>query len=146
MCADSRRGQRVLGVDGDGVSGAAGILRVGDHGRKLEGVGAGAVHGHADVARRVADHPGHLLGCDIFGGDDEITFVFARGVVEDEEELAALCKTDIVSNNTCAEYSWACKLDAALSVACDASSQRPLGVPVTGYLLNASIESGMESN
>lgn len=89
--ADARGGERVLGVDGDGVGGAARVLGVGDHGREVEGVGSGARHGHADVARGVADHPAHLLGGDVLGGDDEVAFVFAAGVVEDEEELAIAC-------------------------------------------------------
>jgi hypothetical protein len=36
----------------------------------------------------VADHECHLLGCDVVGGDDEVGFVLAGGVVEDDEEFA----------------------------------------------------------
>lgn len=86
--ADARGGERVLCVDGDCVGGAARVLGVCDHGREVEGVGARAGHGHADVAGRVADHPAHLLGGDVLGGDDEVAFVFAAGVVEDEEKFA----------------------------------------------------------
>lgn len=86
--ADAGGGERVLGVNGDGVGGAARVLGVGDHGWEAEGGRAVGRHGHADVARRVADHPAHLLGGDVLGGDDEVAFVFAAGVVEDEEELA----------------------------------------------------------
>jgi hypothetical protein len=33
-------------------------------------------------------HEGHLLGCDGLGGYDQVGFVFAAGVVEDDDELA----------------------------------------------------------
>lgn len=33
------------------------------------------------------DHEGHLGGGDGFGGYDEVGFVFAGGVVEDDDEL-----------------------------------------------------------
>ena len=36
----------------------------------------------------VPDHKGHLLGRDVFGCDDEVALVFARGGVEDDYELA----------------------------------------------------------
>lgn len=68
--ADSRGDAGIGGVDGDGVGGAAGVLAGGDHDRELEGVGAGGHDGCADEAGGVADHPGHLFGGDVFGGDD----------------------------------------------------------------------------
>ena len=37
----------------------------------------------------MAHHEAHLGGCDVFGGDDEVGFVFAGGVVEDDEEFAS---------------------------------------------------------
>lgn len=89
--ADAGGDGGVSGVDGDCVGGAAGVLAVLDHGRQAEGVGAGVCDGRADVAGGVAHHPGHLLGGDGFGGDDEVGFVFARGVVEHDEELASTC-------------------------------------------------------
>ena len=36
----------------------------------------------------MADHEGHLLGGYGLGGDDEVCFVFAAGVVNDYDELA----------------------------------------------------------
>lgn len=45
-------------------------------------------HGTADDARGVAVHEGHLLGGDVLCGDDEIAFVFAREIVEDDDEFA----------------------------------------------------------
>lgn len=81
--ADAGCGERVLGVDGDGVSSSPGILGICDHGRKVEGSCAVCRHGNADVAGGVTDHPSHLFGGDIFGSDDEISFIFARGIVED---------------------------------------------------------------
>jgi hypothetical protein len=44
--------------------------------------------GRADQARGVADHEGHFFGSDVLGGDDEVAFVFARGVVQDDNEFA----------------------------------------------------------
>lgn len=89
--ADAGGDGGVGGVDGDGVGGATGVFATLDHGRQAEGVGAGVGDGRADVAGGVAHHPGHLLGRDGFGGDDEVGFVFARGVVEHDEEFASAC-------------------------------------------------------
>jgi hypothetical protein len=36
----------------------------------------------------VADHEGHLGGCDVMSSDNEIGFVLAGWVIEDYEELA----------------------------------------------------------
>lgn len=85
---DARGDGRVRGVDGDGVGGAAGVLVRGDHLREGEAVGQGGDDGRAHVARRVPDQEGHLLGGDGLGGDDEVGFVFAVGLVEDDYELA----------------------------------------------------------
>ena len=40
----------------------------------------------ADEARGVADHEGHLLGRHVRGGYNEIAFILARQVVEDDYE------------------------------------------------------------
>ena len=42
----------------------------------------------------VSDHKGHFLRRDVFGCDDEVAFVFARGGVEDDDELAVLKGVD----------------------------------------------------
>jgi hypothetical protein len=36
----------------------------------------------------VADHKSHLLGCHVFGGDDEITFVFSARIIHYYYEFA----------------------------------------------------------
>ncbi|KAH6605805.1 hypothetical protein Trco_004958 [Trichoderma cornu-damae] len=90
--ADAGGDGGVGGVDGDCVGGAARILAVLDHGRQFEGIGAGVGDGRADEARRVAHHPGHLLGGDGVGGDDEVGFVLTGRVVEHDEELASACR------------------------------------------------------
>lgn len=36
----------------------------------------------------VSDHKGHFLGCDGFGGDDEVAFVLAICGVEDDDEFS----------------------------------------------------------
>lgn len=97
VCADAGGGEGVFGVDGDGVGGAARVLGVGDHGRKVEGSGAVGGHGHADVARGVTDHPTHLFGSDVLSGDNQVALVFAARVVEDEEEFAIACAAGKVS-------------------------------------------------
>lgn len=68
----------------------------------------------------MADHEGELFGGSIFGGKDQVAFVFARGGVEDDDEGAAFCE-------------WGVRRVAA-------------GGKVTGVLLNASMVSAMESN
>lgn len=35
----------------------------------------------------MSDHKGHLFGCDGGCGDDQVGFVFAGGVVEDDDEF-----------------------------------------------------------
>jgi hypothetical protein len=81
----------VGGVDGDGVGGAADILAACDHLGELEVGGAGRHQRSADEAGGVADHEAHLLGSDILGGDDEVGFVLAGRVIEDDEELTGTC-------------------------------------------------------
>lgn len=39
----------------------------------------------------MADHEGHVLGGGILGGDDQVCFVLAGGVVEDDEEFSGAC-------------------------------------------------------
>lgn len=56
--------------------------------RERERVAELARQGRADDAAGVPDHKGHLGRRHEFGRDDQVAFVFARGVVEDDEELA----------------------------------------------------------
>ena len=90
MGGDAGRDGAVCGVDGDGVGRAAGVLGCGgsDHRREVKGVCDGGREGCADEAGGVADHEGHLLGCYVVGGDDEVGFVFAGGFIEDDKEFA----------------------------------------------------------
>ena len=89
--ADARGDGGVGGIDGDGVGGATGVLGRGHHDGELEGVGARGQDRRADEAGGVPHHPGHLLGSDILGGDDEVGFVFAAGVVEHKDKFTAAC-------------------------------------------------------
>lgn len=79
---------RVGGVDGDSVGGRAGVLVLGHHLREVEGFAQGRGERGADIARGVADHEGHLFGGYGGGGDDEVGFVLAGGVVQNDYELA----------------------------------------------------------
>lgn len=36
----------------------------------------------------MSDHEGHLLGGDVLSRDDEVAFILARGVVQDDYEVA----------------------------------------------------------
>jgi acyl-CoA hydrolase len=36
----------------------------------------------------VSDHEGHFFGGDVLSGDDEVAFIFARGIVQDDYEIA----------------------------------------------------------
>ena len=53
------------------------------------------------------DHKGHFLGGDVFGGDDEVAFIFAGDGVEDYDEFATLWreKGDIVSSSWTDDFS-----------------------------------------
>ena len=44
----------------------------------------------------MVDHEGHFFGGHIFGSEDEVTFIFAGGGVEDYDEFAALCGDRLV--------------------------------------------------
>jgi len=43
-----------------------------------------------------ADHKGHLLDSDIFGGDDEVAFVLTIGGVEDHDEFSPSCYPQVI--------------------------------------------------
>lgn len=88
MGADAGRYEVGGGVAGEGVGGAVWVGVGGGHLGEVEARGEGGEHRGADYAGGVADHEGHLGGCDEGGGDDEVAFVFAGGVVEDDDELA----------------------------------------------------------
>jgi hypothetical protein len=64
-------------VNGDGVSGSAGVLVVGNHLREAEGDGKRGREGGADETGGVANEEAHLLRGHILGGDNEIGLVFA---------------------------------------------------------------------
>ncbi|MNZ56689.1 hypothetical protein D3C78_746410 [compost metagenome] len=77
----------VIDADGEG-----GLVRLGvglDHQRQLERIEALAGQRDADQAAAVADQEGHLRGRDGVGGDDQIAFVLAVGVVDHDDEFAA---------------------------------------------------------
>ena len=47
------------------------------------------------------DHEGHFVGRHIFGGEDEVAFIFAGGGVEDYDEFAALCGDGLARRVLC---------------------------------------------
>ena len=51
----------------------------------LEPVGRG---GHADQATAVLGHEIDCLGCGVFSGHDQIAFILAVGVIDDDDQLA----------------------------------------------------------
>ena len=59
-----------------------------DHRRQLEGVAPLLGQGEADQPAPLARHEVDRLRRDLFGGDDEIAFVLAVLVVDDDDELA----------------------------------------------------------
>jgi hypothetical protein len=77
----------------------------------------------------VADHEGHLLLGDALGGDDEVGFVLAGGVVEDDEEFTVLCTPG-----------GSVSVSAILTAAWGGSVRK------RGNLLKDSMQEGMESN
>src|SRR5688572_31098398 len=42
----------------------------------------------ADDAAAIADHEGHLLGRDLAGGGDEVAFILAVVIIDDNDHLA----------------------------------------------------------
>ena len=71
-------------IAGDGVGGALGVLVVGDHGRQVHLVGTLVAHGRAHDAGGVANHEAHQLGGCVLGSEDDVTFVFAVLIVNDD--------------------------------------------------------------
>ena len=87
---DAGRGAE-LRVDGDGERRPLllAVLRPGDHQRQLQFVEARTLERQADDTARVADHERHLLRRHLLGRDDQVAFVLAILVVDDDDELAA---------------------------------------------------------
>ena len=59
-----------------------------DHRRKVEPLADFWQHGHAELPAAVRDHEVDDLGSDLFGGTDEVAFVFAVFGVDDDHDLA----------------------------------------------------------
>lgn len=76
-------------VDADGEGGLVRFAVGLDHQRQFERIEALAGQRDADQAAAVADQEGHLRGADGIGGDDQVAFVFAVGVVDHDDEFAA---------------------------------------------------------
>ena len=49
----------------------------------------------------MVDHKGHFVGGHIFGGEDEVAFIFAGGGVEDYDKFAALCGDGLARSILC---------------------------------------------
>jgi hypothetical protein len=65
------------------------LLAKRDHQRKPERIAAGAGKRHAHDAARVTQEKRNRLGGRALGGEDQIAFVFALGVVNDDDGLSA---------------------------------------------------------
>ena len=106
MCGYAGCYSRVGGIDGDGVGGAVGVGVFRYHLGEVEAFCEVVGYGSADeatvgvgISRRcggegggwhvpcVSDHEGHFLCRDIFGGNDEVSFIFAIGRVEHNNEF-----------------------------------------------------------
>lgn len=77
----------VVGTEGVGEMGVR-VFFGGGGGRGRMGRGGGGLGRGGGEIPGMADHKGHFFGSDGFGGDDEVAFVFARGGVEDDDEVA----------------------------------------------------------
>jgi len=88
MRADPRTGFRRLRINGYGVCSPIRILVGINHLREVKMGCEMWGHRGANQAGAVADQEGHLLGGDVWGGDDEVTFIFSGEVVEDDDEFA----------------------------------------------------------
>ncbi len=73
------------GVDGDGERGAHPLGVVRDHLVEFEPVEVGAVHRHADHPGGITDHEGQQLRGGLLRREDQVAFVLAVGVVDDDD-------------------------------------------------------------
>ena len=87
---------RADGVKGNGVRRSFQLrgLTLWYHLRELEITSEGRGDGYADETAGVLDHEGHFFGRHVFRGDDEVSFVFARGGVHDYDEITAFFKRE----------------------------------------------------
>jgi len=97
MRADAGRRLGRVRIDRDGVRGAVRVLVAGHHLREVQMLGERGRHGRAHEPRRVPDHEGHLLGRHVRGGYDQVAFILARQVVEDDYEFAIFWERGVVS-------------------------------------------------
>ncbi len=77
-----------VAVDGDGEGGAEGCGVVGGLGVELEAVAVVGGHGDAEDAACFAEHEIDGFGGDEFSGADEVAFVFAVFVVDEDDHAA----------------------------------------------------------
>ncbi|MNC51902.1 hypothetical protein D3C75_1012180 [compost metagenome] len=77
-------------LDGDGEAGAVAGLVVLHHGCQLQFVDGGLVQAQADDAAAIANHHGHGLQRDVLGGGDDVRFVLAVVVVEQQHRAPGL--------------------------------------------------------
>ena len=82
------RAHALPGVDGHRVRGAAAVLVDAVHRGQLEPVTVRDRQRHADVTGRVADHERDELRRGHLGREDEVAFVLAVSVVDDNDRLA----------------------------------------------------------
>jgi len=87
MGRNARRDTFIIRVDRDRIRRTVRILVVRNHLRQLQLGSALRSDRRTDQAAGMADHERHLLGRDILGGDDEITFILAVLGVENDDEL-----------------------------------------------------------
>ncbi len=90
--ADAGGDGGVGGVDGQGVGRQEGVFVALDHLRQRELDGPLREYGRADQARAVPDHEGHLLCGDILRRNDDVGFVLASRIVENDYEFAIFCR------------------------------------------------------
>ena len=85
-------GDAAGGIDGDREIGALALAVIGDHALEAELLGAVGGDGDADETAAVHGHEIDGLRGDLLGSHDEIAFVFAVGVIDDDDHAAG---TDI---------------------------------------------------
>lgn len=91
----------------------------------------------------VAYHEAHLLRRDILGGDDEVALVFAVLGVEDDDEFASSWKHVVSDQQSLMVAAFALKHGTRGKIPVRQRSQTQLRLE---YVLNASIDSSIESN
>jgi len=75
------------GVDSDGIGGAVLVLVDRIHRQQAQPVADIAIERNAQITRGVPDHESDQFGCGLLGGEDQIAFILAILIIDDNDGL-----------------------------------------------------------